>query len=126
MNSELIHGAVYDVRFGKYPTLAKWDGAWYVGGDSVAECRAETRLAKAQPKVWLFHADPAKKIVQATQGRRLIEILKRRPMTSMQLQMLGISTCWWVRVRESLRPDEKLISGYVGDKKIKRYTVTRA
>lgn len=58
------------------------------------------------------------------QGRRLIALLKSRAMTSMQLQMTGISTCWWKRVAESLRPGERLISGYAGfDDGHKRYTV---
>ena len=62
--------------------------------------------------------------MKQTQGRRIIEHLKRRAMTSMQIQMLGISTCWHKRVAESLRDGERLISGYV-DGKVKRYTVVR-
>ncbi len=49
--------------------------------------------------------------MKETQGRRLIAALKRKPMTSMELQMLGISTCWWKRVQESLGPNERLIKG---------------
>ena len=64
--------------------------------------------------------------MKQTQGRRLIEHLKRRAMTSMQIQMLGISTCWWKRVNESLRDGERLISGHVGSgKQPRRYTVVR-
>ena len=44
-----------------------------------------------------------------TQGRRIIEHLKRRPMTYMEMQMLGISTCPWRRVAECLAPDERLL-----------------
>ena len=47
--------------------------------------------------------------MKQTQGRRLIELLKRRTYTSMRLQMLGISTCWHKRVAESLRGKERLL-----------------
>lgn len=47
--------------------------------------------------------------MKRTQGRRLIEILKRKPMTYMQLLMLGISTCPHKRIAESLRDGEVLI-----------------
>lgn len=63
-------------------------------------------------------------MTKQTQGRRLIAHLKRRAMTSMQIQMLGISTCWWKRVNESLRDGEVLISGYVNGEKFKRHTIT--
>ena len=68
--------------------------------------------------------------MKQTQGRLLISHLKRKAMTSMQLQMLGISTCWHKRVRERLREDEKLISGIVdgpqyGKRQVKRYTVVK-
>jgi hypothetical protein len=43
-----------------------------------------------------------------TQGRRIIAHLKRRPMTYMQMLMLGISTCPQKRVTETLREDEHL------------------
>lgn len=46
--------------------------------------------------------------MKQTQGRRLIAHLKRRAMTSMQIQMLGISTCWWKRVAESSRRGTRL------------------
>ena len=54
-----------------------------------------------------------------TQGRRLIQLLKRKSMTSMQIQMLGISTCWWKRVAESLDSNEQIVPGklYLGDGK---------
>lgn len=66
----------------------------------------------------------------ASQGRRLIELLKKRSLTSMQLQMTGISTCWHKRVAEALRlmPEWRLISGVVdppraNGRAVKRYTV---
>jgi hypothetical protein len=64
-----------------------------------------------------------------TQGRRLISALKRKSMTSMQLQMLGISTCWWKRVQESLDSTEQLALGklYLGDGKyVNTYRVVTA
>ncbi len=65
--------------------------------------------------------------MKETQGRRLIAALKRTPMTSMQLQMLGVSTCWWKRVRESLTEKENLIECLprkpVGGRSIKVYAV---
>lgn len=39
----------------------------------------------------------------ATQGRLIIEQLKRRPMTYMQMLALGVSTCPWRRCQEALR-----------------------
>lgn len=44
------------------------------------------------------------------QGRRLIKLLKIRGMTSLELQMTGISTCWHKRVAETLEPGERLVS----------------
>ena len=49
-----------------------------------------------------------------TQGRRLIALLKKRGMTTMQLQQAWISTCPWKRVVEQLKPNEQLL-------KTKRY-----
>jgi len=43
-----------------------------------------------------------------TQGRQLIEILKKRGMTNMEILKLGISTCPWKRIDESLQRGEKL------------------
>lgn len=40
------------------------------------------------------------------QGRRLIALLKRRPMTYMQMLATGISTSPWKRVKECLAPHE--------------------
>ena len=67
--------------------------------------------------------------MKQTQGRRLIQALKRKSMTSMQLQMLGISTCWWKRVDESLDSCEQLVKGklYLGDGKyVNTYRVVTA
>jgi hypothetical protein len=49
--------------------------------------------------------------VKATppQGRRLIALLKRRPMTTMQLLATGISVCPWKRCAECLHDGEQLI-----------------
>lgn len=44
-----------------------------------------------------------------TQGRKLIEHLKRRPMTYGEMQMLGISTSPQKRVIESLYRNERVI-----------------
>jgi hypothetical protein len=38
----------------------------------------------------------------ATQGRLIIEQLKRRPMTYMQMLALGVSVCPWKRVKETI------------------------
>ena len=46
---------------------------------------------------------------QPTQGRRLIMLLKRRPMTTMQMLLTGVSCAPWKRISECLHPDEKLI-----------------
>lgn len=44
-----------------------------------------------------------------TQGRRVIAVLKRRPLTYMGMIALGISTSPWRRVTESLRTGEKVV-----------------
>ena len=43
-----------------------------------------------------------------TQGRTLIEMLRKRGMTTMQLIQTGISTCPWRRIAESLHECETL------------------
>lgn len=43
------------------------------------------------------------------QGRRLINILKREPMTYLEMLMLGISVCPWKRIKEQLRDGETLV-----------------
>lgn len=44
-----------------------------------------------------------------TQGRRLIALLKKRGMTTMDMLQTGISCCVWRRVTEQLRPNEQLL-----------------
>jgi hypothetical protein len=63
--------------------------------------------------------------MKATQGRRLISLLKRRRYSSMELQMTGISVCWWKRVDECLHPHEKLDGKKAGDGLL-RYRVVSA
>lgn len=46
--------------------------------------------------------------MKKTQGRKLITLLKQRPMTTMELLKTGISTCPWKRVSESLEEGEIL------------------
>lgn len=52
--------------------------------------------------------------MKATQGRKLIALLKRRGMSTLDLQQAGISTCPWKRIAEQLTDKEQLI-------KTKRY-----
>ena len=52
--------------------------------------------------------------MKTTQGRKLIALLKKRGMSTLELQQAGISTCPWKRINEHLRPDEGLM-------KTKRY-----
>lgn len=49
-----------------------------------------------------------------TQGRRLIALLKKRGMTTLELQQTGISVAPWKRFKEQLKPTEQLV-------KAKRY-----
>ena len=44
-----------------------------------------------------------------TQGRRLINILKKRRMTYLEMLLLGISVCPWKRIREQLQDGETLV-----------------
>jgi hypothetical protein len=44
-----------------------------------------------------------------TQGRRLIEVLKRKPMTYMEMNQLGISVSPQKRIVESLAADEEIV-----------------
>ena len=46
-----------------------------------------------------------------TQGRKLIAVLKQRPMTYLEMMMLGISVCPWKRIKEGLREGETLVKG---------------
>lgn len=52
--------------------------------------------------------------MKTTQGRKLIALLKKRGMTTLEMQLECISTCPWKRVSEHLLPHEELI-------KTKRY-----
>ena len=63
-----------------------------------------------------------------TQGSRLIAHLKRRPMTYLDMLMLGISTCPHKRVAESLREGELLAKGYtyVNGRRLLRWRVVTA
>lgn len=45
---------------------------------------------------------------EKTQGRKLIKLLKRQPMTTLEMLMTGISVCPWKRVRECLQDGETL------------------
>jgi len=47
--------------------------------------------------------------MKESQGRRLIKLLKQRPMTTLEMQMTGISTCPWKRCREALQEGETLM-----------------
>jgi len=62
--------------------------------------------------------------MKESQGRRLIKLLKHSPMTSMELQLTGISTCWHKRCRECLQEGEELkIVGKRGRSNIYRVVV---
>ena len=60
-----------------------------------------------------------------TQGRRIIEKLKKHSMTYLEMQSLCISTAPWKRVVESLGPDE-LLDKYQGIDGLIRWRVVRA
>jgi hypothetical protein len=47
--------------------------------------------------------------MQDTQGRRLIAMLKRRGMTTMDMLLTAVSVSPWKRIGESLRPGEQLL-----------------
>ena len=49
-----------------------------------------------------------------TQGRRIIAVLKRRPLTYGDMQALGVSTSPQKRVVETLAPDEQIIKAKNG------------
>lgn len=48
-------------------------------------------------------------MVKTPQGRRLINILKKRRMTYLEMLLLGISVCPWKRIREQLVEGETLV-----------------
>lgn len=60
-----------------------------------------------------------------SQGRRLIALLKRRPMTYMQMLALGVSTSPWRRVAEGLHTGE-VIRKRVGADGLVRWSVGKA
>lgn len=66
----------------------------------------------------------------ATQGRLIVEALKRRPMTYFDMHRLGLSTSPQKRVVETLRlmPDWKLTKGTkrVGGRDLTTWRVVRA
>ena len=45
-----------------------------------------------------------------SQGRRLVDLLCRRGMTTMEMLQTGISCAPWKRLSETLRPDEHLVA----------------
>ena len=44
-----------------------------------------------------------------TQGRRLIELLKKRGMSTLDMQREIACTCPWKRIEEQLKPNEFLL-----------------
>lgn len=50
----------------------------------------------------------------ATQGRQLIALLKRRRMSYMDMLMTRISVSPWKRIAESLKPGESLNKALIG------------
>lgn len=63
-----------------------------------------------------------------TQGRWLIEALQQRSHTYMQMLAYGVSVAPWMRVRECLRPDERIVKGsrMVGGRKLVTWRVVKA
>jgi hypothetical protein len=53
-------------------------------------------------------------MIKQTQGRKLIALLKKRGMSTIELQQAGWSTCPWKRISEQLTMREELL-------KIKKY-----
>lgn len=47
--------------------------------------------------------------MELSQGRRLIAMLKRQGMTTMEMLQTGISVSPWKRISESLKPSERLV-----------------
>ena len=63
--------------------------------------------------------------MKESQGRRLIKMLKHTPMTTLELQMTGISVAPWRRISECLQEGEELkIVGKRGRSNIYRVVVT--
>lgn len=61
----------------------------------------------------------------ATQGRRLIAALKKKPHTYMEMLRIGVSTSPWKRVQECLRESEALVKT-IGDDGLTRWRVISA
>lgn len=59
------------------------------------------------------------------QGRRLIALLKRRGMTTLEMLMTGISVSPWKRVKEQLQPGEHLVKKK-NDRGLTVYRVVKA
>lgn len=55
--------------------------------------------------------------MKQTQGRALIERLKRKPHTYLEMLRYGISVCPWKRVKESLKEGEQLVTSRRGELK---------
>jgi hypothetical protein len=62
-----------------------------------------------------------------TQGRKLIEALKRKPHTYGEMQRLGISTSPQKRVMECLREDERILKWFraVGGKELVTWRIVK-
>ena len=50
-----------------------------------------------------------------TQGRRLVELLKRKACTYREMLQASESCSPWRRIDESLKPDEQIVKGKRGD-----------
>jgi hypothetical protein len=61
--------------------------------------------------------------VKRTQGRAIIEELKRQPMTYWQMIRLGYGLSPQKRVRECLLPDERIVKGKHGPTGLVTWTV---
>jgi hypothetical protein len=62
------------------------------------------------------------------QGDRLIELLKKSPMTTMEMQDTWISSCPWKRIKECLGKDEELkVVGtlWVNNRPLNKYMVIK-
>lgn len=62
--------------------------------------------------------------MKATQGRRLIAMLKKRGMTTLEMLQTGISVAPWKRIAECLAPHEQLVKRKVGKHNV--YRVVKA
>ena len=62
--------------------------------------------------------------MKQTQGRRLITLLKRRPMSYLDMQATCISTSPQKRIMECLQPDEQLIKALGADGLVRWWVVS--